>query len=104
MCDVCHGIGNCPVCSPEPEIHTCETCNGTGKQYFYQNPTTGGIIEVTKDEYNHLPKADRFNDYCEDCEGDGEVTEQIETPITARERRMRYWEDYDKYHEPNFKS
>ena len=102
MCDVCHGIGNCPVCTPDPIVETCLDCDGTGHQYFYENPVTRELIEVSKSEYDQLPPSDRFDDYCETCKGDGEIVEEIQQPITARERRMRYWEDYETYHEPNF--
>lgn len=30
MCDVCHGIGVCPVCSDDLPHHTCGECQGRG--------------------------------------------------------------------------
>ena len=100
MCDVCLGMSGCPVCTPEPEHEPCERCDGEGILYFYENPETGEIVEVDKSEYKRLPAGDKFDEECEECDGEGEIYGEM--PMTAKERRIRHWEDYADYHEPNF--
>ncbi len=102
MCDVCQGrfAGRCPACSPEPETEKCPICNGDGHQYFFEDPITGNNVEVTKEEYETLPSSVKFDDICEKCNGDGELTEDV--PMTPQEKRMEYMSDYEDYHEANY--
>jgi DnaJ-class molecular chaperone len=92
--------GRCPACSPEPETETCPTCEGNGHQYFFENPITRTIVEVTKEEYEKLPDSVKLDDICETCGGEGEMTE--DEPMTLQEKRMEYMNDYEDYHEASF--
>ena len=85
MCTVCNGIGHCPVCSPEPEPEVCEKCEGTGYLFFYENPTSQEIIEVSKYEYERLPQADCFKEQCDACDGEGYKKEDLPTSFYLRQ-------------------
>lgn len=70
MCDICHGIGHCPVCGEEKEIEPCLDCLGEGKFYFdiKDNPITVDQARL----FAH------FNVYyneeiCSKCDGTGEI-------------------------------
>lgn len=70
MCDVCYGIGVCPVCSDDPNYIDCPECNGEGYIYYDINGE-----EISRKIYDLLPPSERFSDKCDKCNGLGEVPE-----------------------------
>lgn len=65
-CDICHGMPNCPVCTPEVETEICMRCQGEGMIYF---DTDGKEMDYT--EWEDLPEDDRMSEKCDVCGGEG---------------------------------
>lgn len=53
MCEVCHGVSGCPVCSKEPAI--CPKCNGEGLFYYALKVGTDEAVNVPFELWNRLP-------------------------------------------------
>lgn len=85
MCTVCNGIGHCPVCSEDPEPEVCERCEGLGYLYFYEDPASNEVVEVSKYEYERLPQANCFKEKCEECDGDGFMKEALPESFYMRQ-------------------
>lgn len=67
-CPVCNGLPGCPCCSPEPNMTTCPACGGAGEIYYNEDGD-----QITKEQYNALPKGRRDTDRCAECDGTGEI-------------------------------
>lgn len=74
-CSVCNGYPGCPCCTPEPKMVTCPACSGYG-QIYYNNDGDN----ISKDEYDKLPKDQREFDICGECNGFGEVELEYDEP------------------------
>lgn len=89
-CDVCMGINShlCPVCGSEPEVVTCDRCNGEGMIYYAYDLRTGDSYEVTPATYAALPDTEELAEHlnqhvckdccekCDVCHGEGELEQE----------------------------
>lgn len=90
MCEICHGYPGCPVCSPEPRMIECPSCQGHGYIWHRYDIEENEETEVTEEEFNTLPvdedeaaeKGERYcqgdKETCPVCDGTGEIEEDYE--------------------------
>lgn len=70
-CNVCYGAPGCPACSYEPELETCDNCNGNGHLYF-----NGEGVELSPEAWVRGEKNDILREPCDKCDGTGEVIKE----------------------------
>lgn len=67
-CDVCNGVGQCPVCTPSEQKIECSKCNGYGYIYYLGEE----IVFFEEHAKNKSTEVGfKYKEICSNCKGEG---------------------------------